>query len=77
MLEVLEAIFKGFITLTRLFVEGGLLDVSLSATGRFVIRLLYPPHWFRSVTYPVVSERLIGILVWCALAYGVYHLECL
>jgi len=51
LLEIIEGIFKGGGLLLRLFVEGGFIDVSLSLTGRFFIRLFYPPHWMKKVNY--------------------------
>jgi len=71
-LEILEGLARGFMILLRLFVEGGLIDVSLSATGRFFIRLCYPPHWLKPVSYPIAAERWVGLLVWAAFAYGIY-----
>lgn len=72
MLEIFEGLARGFMILLRLFVEGGLIDVSLSATGRFFIRLCYPPHWLKPASYPIAAERWVGLLVWVAFAYGIY-----
>ncbi len=75
MLEIIEGIFKGFGLLLRAFVEGGFIDVSLSLTGRFFIRLFYPPHWMKKVTYNRTFERYIGATVWVLFAYGAYLLD--
>lgn len=75
MLEIIEGLIKGFGLLLRLFVEGGLFDISLSATGRFFIRMCYPPHWFKKVTYSRTLERCVGTAVWLLLAYGIYRLD--
>lgn len=74
MLEIIEGIFKGFGILLRLFVEGGLLDVSLSGTGRFFIRLFYPPHWRNKVDYNRSFERSVGIVAWSLFSYAFYLL---
>jgi len=73
--EVIEGIFKGFGLLLRLFVEGGFIDVSLSLTGRFFIRLFYPPHWMKKVNYNRTIERYIGAIIWVLFTYGAYLLE--
>ena len=75
LLEIIEGIFKGFGLLLRLFVEGGLFDVSLSATGRFFIRIFYPPHWVKKVTYNRTFERYVGAAIWALFAYGAYALD--
>ena len=75
MLEIIEGIFKGFGLLLRLFVEGGFFDVSLSATGRFFIKVFYPPHWMKKVTYNRTFERYVGATVWALLAYSAYVLD--
>lgn len=75
MLDIIEGIFKGMGILLRLFVEGGFLDVSLSATGRAFIKLVYPPHWFKKVHYNRSIERCIGIICWLTFAYGTYQLD--
>ena len=74
MLEIFEGILKGFALLARLFVEGGLLDVSLSGAGRFFIKSLYPPHWFKKVEYPQVYERFVGLIAWVVFSYAAYYL---
>lgn len=74
MLEILEGLLKGFGLLLRAFVEGGFLDVSLSGSGRFCIRLFYPPHWFKPVFYPKPIERCVGLVMWGAFAYAAYVL---
>lgn len=72
MLEIIEGLVKGCGLLLRLFVEGGLFDISLSASGRFFIRIFYPPHWFKKVAYNRTFERVLGAVVWLLFAYGVY-----
>jgi hypothetical protein len=74
-LEIIEGIFKGFGVLLRLFVEGGFIDVSLSLTGRFFIKLFYPPHWLKKITYKPAFERYVGAIIWGLFAYGVYVLD--
>lgn len=74
MLEVIEGIIRGFGLLARLWAEGGLLDISLSGTGRFFIRLFYPPHWFKSVHYHKPTERCVGLIIWGLFAYAAYAL---
>jgi len=75
LLEIIEGIFKGFGLLLRLFVEGGFFDVSLSATGRFFIRVFYPPHWVKKATYNRTFERYVGAAIWLLFAYGAYVLD--
>ena len=75
LLEMIEGIFKGFALLLKLFVEGGFFDVSLSLTGRFLLRAAYPPHWFKTVSYNHTLERCIGAVVWVLFAYGAYLLD--
>jgi len=71
--DIVEGILKGFALLLRLFVEGGLLDVSLSGTGRFFIKLVYPPHWFKKAEYPKALERWIGVIAWVGFSYAAYY----
>lgn len=76
MLEVLEFIIKGAGLFLRLMVESGhLLDLSLSGTGRWCIKLFYPPHWNRKVQYPKPIERGVGAMVWSLIAIGIYMLD--
>lgn len=75
MLEIIEGLFKILGLLLRLFVEGGFFDISLSATGRFFIRLFYPPHWFKKVSYNRSIERYLGAVIWLLFAYGIYILD--
>ncbi|WP_415911298.1 hypothetical protein [Neptuniibacter sp. QD37_11] len=75
MLEILEAVIKGLGLLLRLAIEGGvLLDMSLSATGRYSIKTVYPPHWNKQVRYGDAVERLAGAVIWCISAYILYSL---
>jgi hypothetical protein len=73
--EIIEGIFKGFALLLKLFVEGGFFDMSLSLTGRFFIKTVYPPHWFKKVSYNQTFERYIGAVVWVLFAYGAFLLD--
>jgi len=76
MLEIIEGIFKGFAILLRLFVEGGLLDVSISATGRFFMRLFYPLHWFKKgASYPLWAERTVGVIAWLCFCYLAFYVD--
>jgi len=70
LLETVEAIIKALLLLLRLIVEAGhALDISLSASGRFVIRTIWPFHWTKQVTYPRIAELLVGFASWCLLVY--------
>lgn len=77
MFEMIEGVCKGFGLLLRLFVEGGALDISLSGTGRFFIKLFYPPHWCTKMTYQCSLERVVGSIAWIIFSYGAYYfLDC-
>lgn len=75
MLDILEGLIKGLGILFRLALEGGvLLDLSLSGTGRMAIKIIYPPHWGKRVSYNSAVERVVGACLWCLLGYGFYLL---
>ena len=72
--DIFEAILKGCAILIRLWVEGGFLEVSLSHTGRFFIKVFYPPHWFKNIRYNRFFERFIGAIIWGFFSYGLYYI---
>lgn len=75
MSELFEGVLKVLWTLFRVLIEGGVNfgNLSLSGTGRFIIRLLYPPHWCQPDThYPLLLERVVGLCVWIMLLYGIF-----
>ena len=76
MLELIEGVTKGLrYLLDALISSGTIWDISLSGTGRFVIKAFYPPHWFKSVSYNKFVERLVGFAAWILLGYGCYYLN--
>ncbi|WP_415901163.1 hypothetical protein ACMXYR_08200 [Neptuniibacter sp. QD29_5] len=75
MLEIIETVIKGLGLLLKLAIEGGvLLDISISTTGRYSIKAVYPPHWNKQVSYGDAVERIVGAVVWCISAYVLYSL---
>ncbi len=76
MLEIIEAVLKGLALLFRLIIEAGhMLDITLSGSGRFLIKAFYPPHWKKKVTYNRAFEYAIGILSWCLFGYLAFNLS--
>ncbi|MBN57044.1 hypothetical protein [Thalassolituus sp. UBA3500] len=74
MLEVIEGILRGFAALIRASIEAGLPAISLPGTGRFMIRVLYPPHWFCHIEYHERLEIFFGAVTWSLYAFGAWYL---
>ena len=65
MLELLEALARGLLLLGRLILEAGaVLDLSLRLPGRWLLRCLWPPHWFRPRSYHAGLESADGLVFW-------------
>ncbi|MAG66057.1 MAG: hypothetical protein CMK74_09315 [Pseudomonadales bacterium] len=76
MLELLEALARGLLLLGRLILEAGaVLDLSLRLPGRWLLRCLWPPHWFRPRSYHAWLESAAGIVCWLLLVLGLYYLD--
>ena len=76
MLELLEALARGLLLLGRLILgAGAVLDLSLRLPGRWLLRCLWPPHWFRPRSYHAWLESAAGIVFWLLLVLGLYYLD--
>lgn len=73
MLELIEGALRGGGILLRLLVEAGaILDISLAAIGRTIIRVCWPPHWKRGCRYPRLVEQSVGLAVLVCSALGIH-----
>jgi hypothetical protein len=76
MLELLEALARGLLLLGRLMLEAGaVLDISLRIPGRWLLRCLWPPHWFKPHIYRGWLESAAGTVFWLVLALSLYYLD--
>jgi hypothetical protein len=76
MLELLEVLARAFLLLGRLILEAGaVLDISLRIPGRWLLRSLWPPHWFKPRSYCAWLESAAGCVFWLLLMLGLYYLD--
>lgn len=72
--EIITGIIKGAGYLIRACIESGAWDFSLRKPGKFLIKILWPPYWFKPVNDEGALITLAGILFWLIIFYAFYYL---
>ena len=71
---ILAGIIKGIGLLFRACIEGGFLEISIRKPGRFLLKIIWPPFWFKPIEYNGSFLTVLGIIFWCVIAYAYYYL---
>ena len=71
---IITGIIKGIGLLFRACLEGGVWEISIRKPGKFLLKVLWPPFWFKPIEYNGSFITFLGIIFWCAIAYAYYYL---
>ena len=71
---ILAGIIKGIGLLFRACLESGVWEISVRKPGRFLLKIIWPPFWFKPIEYNGSFLTVLGVIFWCVIAYAYYYL---
>lgn len=71
---IITRIIKGIGLLFRACLESGVWEVSIRKPGKFLLKIIWPPFWFKPIEYNGSFITFLGIIFWCVMAYAYYYL---
>jgi hypothetical protein len=72
--EILTGIIKGAGLIIRGCLEGGIWEISVRKPGRFLLKIIWPPYWFKQVPNDSSLNTLFGIIFWLVMSYLAYYM---
>lgn len=71
--EIITGIFKGASYLLRACIESGIWEISIRKPGKFLLKIIWPPFWFKPIEYSGSFITILGIVFWCLISYAYYY----
>lgn len=71
---IITGIIKGAGYILRVCLESGIWELSIKKPGKLLLKMIWPPFWFKPIEYNGSLLTVLGIVFWCAVAYAYYFL---
>jgi hypothetical protein len=61
--EIFTGILKGATYLFRVCIENGIWEISIRKPGKLLLKIIWPPFWFKSIDYNGSFTTVLGFFL--------------